>query len=191
MSVGEYLEFVSDGGYRQASLWLADGWARATAEAWQAPAYWQLRDGEWHVFTLHGLRPLEPAESVCHISHYEAAAYAAWAGKRLPTEFEWEVAARSHPAAGDARIAPHPGPLAQGFVQDVWEWTASAYLPYPRFRPSPGAVGEYNGKFMSGQMVLRGRSCATPAGHARLTYRNFFNPAARWQFSGVRLAADE
>ncbi len=191
VSVGEYLEFVSDGGYRQASLWLADGWARATAEAWQAPAYWQLRDGEWHVFTLHGLRPLEPAESVCHISHYEAAAYAAWAGKRLPTEFEWEVAARRHPAAGDARIAPHPGPLAQGFVQDVWEWTASAYLPYPRFRPSPGAVGEYNGKFMSGQMVLRGRSCATPAGHARLTYRNFFNPAARWQFSGVRLAADE
>jgi ergothioneine biosynthesis protein EgtB len=192
VSVGEYREFIEDGGYRQVSLWLSDGWHAVNSQNWQAPAYWELHDGSWQAYTLHGLMPLAPAEPVCHISYYEAAAYAAWAGKRLPTEFEWEVAARCYGNKSDCapETHPHPRTLRPGFSQDVWEWTGSAYLPFPRFRASPGAVGEYNGKFMSGQMVLRGRSCATPNGHERLTYRNFFNPAARWQFSGVRLAAD-
>jgi ergothioneine biosynthesis protein EgtB len=192
VSVGEYLDFIEDGGYRQASLWLSDGWALINAEGWQAPAYWEQRDGVWSAYTLHGRMPLAPDEPVCHISYYEAAAYAAWADKRLPTEFEWEAAARQ--TEGDeelpCQVRAHPRPLVQGFHQDVWEWTGSAYLPYPGYRPAPGAVGEYNGKFMINQMVLRGRSCATPPGHARLTYRNFFPPAARWQFTGFRLAQD-
>jgi ergothioneine biosynthesis protein EgtB len=190
VSVGEYLAFIEDDGYARAEFWLSDGWATVQSQGWTAPAYWHRDGGSWSMFTLHGTRALRPGEPVCHVSFYEAAAYAAWAGKRLPTEFEWEVAARSDESRRSGLVAPHPGPLAPGFVQDVWEWTASAYLPYPGFRPAPGAVGEYNGKFMSGQMVLRGRSCATPLGHDRPTYRNFFPPSARWQFSGFRLAED-
>jgi len=192
VSVGEYLEFMADGGYGAAGLWLSDGWALARAEDWQAPAYWEQHDGTWHVRTLHGLLPPDPAEPVAHVSYYEAAAYAAWAGRRLPSEFEWEIAARRHggqPGWAD-QVRPHPRPLVPGFHQDVWEWTGSAYLPYPKFSPAAGAIGEYNGKFMINQMVLRGRSCATAPGHERPSYRNFFPPSARWQFSGFRLAED-
>jgi ergothioneine biosynthesis protein EgtB len=192
VSVGEYLDFIEDGGYRRAALWLSDGWTLVNTEGWQTPAYWTCDDGTLSAYTLYGLVPLNRAEPVCHVSFYEAAAYAAWADKRLPTEFEWEIAAR-HSAGGrepSPHIRLHPRALADGFHQDVWEWTASAYLPYPGYRPAAGAVGEYNGKFMINQMVLRGSSCATPPGHARLTYRNFFPPAARWQFSGFRLAQD-
>src|SRR5687767_7388336 len=170
VSCGEYAAFIEDGGYRRPELWLSDGWAAAQAEAWTAPAYWERRDGAWWEFTLAGMQPIDPAAPVSHVSHFEADAYARWAGARLPTEFEWEHAATW-------RL---PG--------DVWEWTASAYLPYPRFVPFAGELGEYNGKFMSGQMVLRGGSCLTPASHIRRTYRNFFPPAARWQMSGLRLA---
>lgn len=192
VTVGEYLAFVEDGGYRQAQHWMSEGWAIVQARGWEAPAYWRRDGRDWSAYTLHGRRPLSPAEPVCHVSWYEAAAYAAWAGRRLPTEFEWETAAA---AVGQADLAidiprPHPRPVGHGFVQDVWEWTASAYLPYPGFRPAAGAVGEYNGKFMMNQMVLRGRSCATAPGHERPTYRNFFPPDARWQFSGFRLAED-
>ncbi|HEV2675821.1 MAG TPA: ergothioneine biosynthesis protein EgtB [Aliidongia sp.] len=192
VSVGEYLEFMADGGYGAAGLWLSEGWALAQAQEWQAPGYWERHDDAWHVRTLHGLQAPDAAEPVCHVSFFEAAAFAVWAGKRLPTEFEWEVAARRHGGAADwvDRVRPHPRPLVAGFHQDVWEWTGSAYLPYPGFRPSAGAIGEYNGKFMINQMVLRGRSCATAPGHERPTYRNFFPPSARWQFSGFRLAED-
>lgn len=192
VSVGEYLDFIADGGYRRAEFWLADGWDVIQQHGWNAPAYWQQRGTLWESYTLHGMQPVREDEPVVHVSYYEAAAYAAWAEKRLPTEAEWEVAATLH-ARANARAAehnPHPRPLAPGFVQDVWEWTGSAYLPYPGFRPAPGTVGEYNGKFMVNQMVLRGRSCVTPVSHERLTYRNFFGPAARWQFSGFRLAED-
>lgn len=192
VTVAEYLAFVEDGGYRDPRHWMSEGWAILRARGWEAPAHWR-RDGlSWSCFTLHGRRPLSPAEPVCHVSWYEAAAYAAWAGRRLPTEFEWEAAAiaAGHADLAADRVRPHPRAVGQGFVQDVWEWTASAYLPYPGFRPAAGAVGEYNGKFMMNQMVLRGRSCATPPGHERPTYRNFFPPDARWQFSGFRLAED-
>ena len=195
VTAGEYLEFIRDGGYRAPSLWLSDGWAEVQASGWTAPLYWSEENGGFSLFTLGGRRPLDPAEPVCHLSYYEADAYARWAGARLPTEFEWEVAA-GEPSAEGAFLesgALHPRAAAAGPAQmigDAWEWTASAYAPYPGFRPEEGAAGEYNGKFMSGQMVLRGGSCATPRSHIRTTYRNFFPPAARWQFSGLRLARD-
>lgn len=182
VSCGEFADFVADGGYRTPALWLSDGWALAQAQGWQAPAYW-LAPGDprapaddWQVFGLHGVRPLDPAAPVSQLSFYEAAAYAQWAGARLPTEAEWEAAAA---VPGIRQLAGH-----------VWQWTRSSYDPYPGFHPWSGAIGEYNGKFMVGQLVLRGGSVATPPGHARATYRNFFPPAARWQFSGLRLARD-
>jgi ergothioneine biosynthesis protein EgtB len=177
VTCGEYLEFMEAGGYRRPEFWLSDGWAAVQREGWAAPLYWAEGEAGWRVFRLDGEGAVDPREPVQHLSHYEASAYAAWRGRRLPTEFEWEAAVTLH---GAARMG----------VGTVWEWTASAYTPYPGFRTAPGAVGEYNGKFMSGQMVLRGSSWATPAGHSRPTYRNFFPPAARWQVSGLRLAED-
>ncbi|MDO8277872.1 MAG: ergothioneine biosynthesis protein EgtB [Burkholderiaceae bacterium] len=183
VNCGEYATFMADGGYRRPEFWLSEGWSRVQAEAWVAPAYWiapddprARADDGWQVFGLHGLRPLDPCAPVMHLSFYEAAAYAEWAGARLPTETEWEAA---HGRPGLTQM--------QGLA---WQWTRSSYDPYPGFRPLSGAVGEYNGKFMIGQMVLRGSSLATPPGHARPSYRNFFPPAARWQFSGLRLAQD-
>jgi ergothioneine biosynthesis protein EgtB len=195
VSNGEYLRFIEDGGYQRADLWLSDGWYTVNEQRWEAPLYWEKRDGEWWNFTLAGMRKVDPNEPVCHISHYEADAYARWAGKRLPTEQEWELAAASQPLEGNFVDSEryHVAGLSNGssqFFGDVWEWTGSAYLPYPGFQPLPGAVGEYNGKFMSSQMVLRGGSCATPAAHIRPTYRNFFQPYLRWQFMGLRLAED-
>ncbi len=197
VSNAEFKAFMRDGGYQRASLWLSEGWSLAQSAGWDAPAYWQPgADDGWDTYTLHGLQPVRDDEPVCHVSFYEAAAYAEWAGRRLPTEFEWEVAARLHADDDAVRpssqqgLQPHPQPLRPGIAQDVWEWTCSPYTPYPGYRPEAGALGEYNGKFMVNQMVLRGRSCATAAGHDRLTYRNFFPPHARWQFSGFRLAED-
>ena len=195
---GEYAAFIADGGYRKPTLWLSDGWSTVQRERWEAPLYWTSRDGEWHYFTLHGLQPLDPQAPVAHVSYYEADAYARWAGRRLPTEMEWEVAAAAEPMLGNflesGRLHPQaPAPGATAYVQlygDVWEWTQSAYAPYPGFKPLTGALGEYNGKFMANQFVLRGGSCATPADHIRPTYRNFFYPAERWQFTGIRLAED-
>ena len=193
---GEWIAFIADGGYRDPAHWLADGWAWVKAEGVTAPLYWEERDGGWTRFGLDGRRPIDPAAPVTHVSLYEADAYASWAGARLPTEFEWEATAQAHDARGgnqmDEAGAVEPRPSAGGpaFFGDVWEWTGSAYRPYPGFRTAEGAVGEYNGKFMSGQFVLRGASCATPRGHARASYRNFFYPHQRWQFTGVRLAKD-
>ena len=187
----DWLEFMADGGYRRADLWLSDGWARIQAEGWDAPGYWDDQDGQWTVFTLSGRRPVVAAEPVCHVSFYEADAFARWAGARLPTEFEWEAAARQRSDLRGQLLDPdrvHPGPAGPAMVGDVWEWTASAYLPYPGFAPASGAVGEYNGKFMSDQHVLRGACAATPRGHERITYRNFFPAHSRWAFSGLRLA---
>lgn len=194
---GEYLEFMEAGCYGRPDPWLSDGWATVRREGWEAPLYWERIEGRWHAMTLAGLQPVDENAAVCHVSLYEAAAYAAWRGARLPTETEWELAAGEQPVTGNLADAGalQPGgadrqrPLAQ-LYGDVWEWTASPYGPYPGFRPLAGSLGEYNGKFMSGQMVLRGGSVATPADHIRATYRNFFYPADRWQFTGIRLAQD-
>ncbi|WP_336961549.1 ergothioneine biosynthesis protein EgtB [Sphingobium aquiterrae] len=196
---GEWIAFIEDGGYREPRHWLSDGWAWVQAEAIAAPLYWRREESGWTAFDLDGRRPVDLAAPVTHISFFEADAYASWAGARLPTEAEWESAAQTiSPWSGvqlDGAACPRPlpgdydGTLAQMFG-DVWEWTGSAYRPHPGFRPAPGAVGEYNGKFMSGQYVLKGGSCATPRGHVRASYRNFFYPHQRWQFTGLRLAKD-
>lgn len=195
----EWLAFIEDDGYRTASLWLADGWTMIHREGWQAPLYWEEREGEWLAMSLEGVRPLDRAAPVAHISYYEADAFARWAGHRLPAEFEWELAARGLPVTGNTlasnALRPLPAPASNGtrprqMFGDVWEWTGSAYLPYPGYRAPSGALGEYNGKFMVGQHVLRGGSCATPEGHVRATYRNFFYPHQRWQFMGLRLASE-
>ena len=192
---GEYLAFVRDGGYQEAGLWLSDGWAQVQREGWQRPLYWQ--EDLASEFTLAGVCALDPHAPVCHISYFEADAFARWAGARLPTEAEWEDAAASLPIHGnfqdDLRFHSRAAPAGDGFLQmygDVWEWTASPYVSYPGFKPLPGALGEYNGKFMNGQWVLRGGSCATPRDHIRASYRNFFPPHARWQFAGIRLGQD-
>ena len=171
---GDWFEFMADGGYATPTIWLSDAWATVEAQNWQAPGYWCKVDGAWFTMTLGGLRPINPALPVCHVSYYEADAFARWAGKHLPSEAEWEVAVQND--------------LLTDAFGVVWQWTRSAYAPYPGYQAAPGALGEYNGKFMINQMVLRGSSLATPAGHSRATYRNFFYPSARWQFSGLRLA---
>lgn len=193
ISNADWLEFIADNGYRRPELWLSDGWAAVQTNSWQAPGYWRRAgDGSWTTFTLSGRRPVAAAEPVCHVSFYEADAFARWAGSRLPTEFEWEIAAEARADLRGQLLDPdrvHPAAEAgTAMVGDVWEWTASAYLPYPGFEPDNGAVGEYNGKFMNDQHVLRGASAVTPAGHERITYRNFFPARARWAFSGLRLA---
>jgi ergothioneine biosynthesis protein EgtB len=189
VTCGEYLRFMRDGGYERPELWLSDGWLRCRGEGWRAPLYWEGRGDEWVHYTLGGARTVDPHEAVAHVSYYEADAFARWAGARLPTEEEWERAAQGEVPEGNfGRL--HPGPARAGMFGDVWQWTQSAYAAYPGYRPPAGALGEYNGKFMCSQMVLRGGSCYTPAGHARSTYRNFFPPEARWQASGIRLARD-
>ncbi|CAN5366384.1 ergothioneine biosynthesis protein EgtB [soil metagenome] len=199
---GEYIEFIEAGGYTRPEYWLSLGWTTVNdpaSDRWEAPLYWTKRDRGWSNFTLSGMRPVDPNEPVTHVSHFEADAFANWSGARLPTEFEWERAAAGLPIEGNFvdRERFHPVPAAtapngglQQMYGDVWEWTRSAYLPYPGYRAAPGALGEYNGKFMSNQMVLRGGSCATSQNHIRPTYRNFFQPEKRWQFTGIRLARD-
>lgn len=200
---GEYRAFMEDGGYERPDLWLSDGWRTAQERAWKAPLYWEYTGGDWGYFTLSGMQPVDLNEPICHVSYYEADAYARWAGARLPTESEWEHVASTVPISGNFVESGLFHPMAMGSTAlsiddapfqlfgDVWEWTSSPYVGYPGFRPLPGAAGEYNGKFMSNQMVLRGGSCATPASHIRSTYRNFFPSDTRWQFSGFRLARDE
>ena len=195
----EYLAFMDDGGYARPDLWLSEGWDMSQVQRWQAPLYWEKRDGQWQMFTLSGMEKVDPAAPVCHVSYFEADAYARWADARLPSEAEWEVAAMQADAESnfmeDGTLCPLPASatgrlVLQQLFGDVWEWTHSSYAPYPGYRTAPGAVGEYNGKFMVNQYVLRGGSFATPRSHIRATYRNFFPATARWQFSGIRLARD-
>ncbi len=195
----EWLNFMSDDGYRTPALWLSDGWTAVNNEAWVAPLYWEQRQGEWYSMSLNGLHPVDLDAPVCHVSYFEADAFARWAGKRLPTEFEWEVASAAAAPCGNVVGSKYLRPIAcsadadaglQQMLGDCWQWTQSSYLPYPGYRASPGALGEYNGKFMVSQQVLRGASCVTPDGHSRTTYRNFFYPHQRWQFTGLRLAGD-
>jgi len=194
---GEFLEFMAAGGYQNPEYWLSEGWSTVQEQGWQAPLYWEQIEGRWWLMTLSGMRPVDEHEPVCHVSLYEAAAYARWAGKRLPSEAEWELAATRQSISGNFRESSQLHPRALNTEQipaqlfgDVWEWTQTAYSAYPGFRPLAGSLGEYNGKFMSSQMVLRGGSCITPQAHIRPTYRNFFYPGDRWQFSGIRLADD-
>jgi ergothioneine biosynthesis protein EgtB len=195
----EWLDFIADSGYRTASLWLADGWTAINRDNWRAPLYWESRDEQWLAMSLEGLKPVEPAAPVVHVSYYEADAFARWAGARLPTEFEWEVAAQDAPTTGNTLSTQALRPLPtdrpsnghpRQMFGDVWEWTQSAYSPYPGYRSQQGALGEYNGKFMVSQQVLRGASFATPDNHSRPSYRNFFYPHQRWQFMGLRLASE-
>ena len=191
----EYIEFIEDGGYQKAEWWLSDGWATVQQEEWSAPLYWQKQNAEWFYYTFEGLQAVDLNAAVCHVSFYEADAYASWANKRLPTECEWELAASQINVSGNLFEGQEYKPMASSNTQainqlfgDVWEWTASPYVAYPGYKPASGSIGEYNGKFMSSQMVLRGGSFATAENHIRATYRNFFYPKDRWQFSGIRLA---
>ncbi len=190
----EYLQFMNEGGYRRPELWLSDGWDTVCVQGWNSPLYWEESDGRWFEFTFAGMRELDPAGPVCHVSYYEADAYARWSNARLPLEEEWEVAAAQASSTGalleGGGLPPQParGKGLQQVFGDVWEWTSSPYMAYPGFEPAKGLIGEYNGKFMCNQFVLRGGSCATPSSHIRASYRNFFPPHARWQFMGIRLA---